>query len=192
MDDLDIEQLRSGWRGERADVELQLSRLRRRRWMPVTVFLAEVGAAAVAACLGAWLIWLGMRTHQASYSTLGAPLFVCGFSLAFVLADARRDSLAWRDQTPSDLLRTGLTRVDASLRVTGIMRWYALGIALLLVGGRIAGFAKGDMPSTGGWLAWAGGLTLCALYWLWLTARSRRTRMHRSVIARLLAEEDRA
>lgn len=192
MDDPDIETLRAGWHDAGGETELRLRAIRRRRWLPVIVTGAEVGAATVTALLGAWLIWHGLRAHIAAYSTLGAPLFACGFSLSIVLADARRASLTWRDETPGDLLRTGLRQVEASLRVIDIMRWYAVGILLFLIATRIVNLVKGEAHGPYTWLATGGGVTICGLYWLWLTGRRRKSRIEQRILARLLAEEQTA
>lgn len=192
MDELDIEALRSGWRGESDEALWHLRTIRRRRLFFLVVVVAEIVTATIAAVLGAWLIWLGMRTHGAAYSSLGAALFACGLSLAIVLADARRGSLAWRDETPSDLLYTGLRQVEASLRVVDIMRWYAAGILLFLVANRAITLVKGEVPSISAWLATSGGVTVCGAYWLWLSTRRRAKLTEQRAIARLLIEEQAA
>ena len=46
---------------------------------------------------------------------------------------ARRQSLAWEDETPESILRIGIRRADATLRAIQIGRWHLALIAGFVV-----------------------------------------------------------
>lgn len=187
MTDNPLGDLRTDWRAQGVEADTVYLRLKRRRWAPQMALAIELAVCIAATLAGAWLMWLGFRTKVAEYSTLGAPLFSCGFSLAIVLFHARQGSFAWRDETPADLLRTGLSRVVTSLEVIRIVRWYMV-VAVLVISIRVVALAVGTQGPASALPYTSASLALCLVWWLWLTNKRRRVREEEHAIRTLLRE----
>jgi hypothetical protein len=107
--------------------------------------------------------------------------------LGVATALARRSSLAWDDETPESILRTGIKRADASIRAIRVGRWHVAVVAgfvvllgalqllklidavefLLLYASVCAGVSVGS--------------------WIWMAWRIKTVRAERDACVRLLA-----
>ena len=125
MTDELIRILQRDWQSQEYDASDVIRRLRRRRWTPHLVFALEVLGCCLALGVGAWFAWVAAHQseHKLLMSLSAAVLLITVPLLGVATALARRPGLAWDDETPESILRIGIQRADASLRVMRVGRW---------------------------------------------------------------------
>ncbi len=190
MTDELIRELRRDWQSQEFDASQVVRRLRRARWAPHLVLVFEILGCCVALGVGIWFAWVAahQEEHKLLFVLSAAVLLITAPVLGVATALARRPGLAWDDETPESILRSGIRRADATLQAMRVGRWH---IAI------IAGFVA---------LLWAlQGLkfiqamefllfysSVCLVVslgsWIWMAWRTRTLHAERDACIRLLAD----
>jgi hypothetical protein len=189
MSDDFIRSLQDDWRAQDHDADRILRDLRRARWLPHVVILAEILLCIFAFGTGLWFAWVALHTeeHQLLFSLSAAVLLLSAPALCVAGVIARRPGLAWEAETPESLLRVGVRRAESSLRAIRIGRWSAaiLGAFLTTLWAlELLGLLRAIeflVPYT----------AICSLVavvsLLWMSWRARRARRERDACLRLLS-----
>jgi hypothetical protein len=190
MTDELIRSLKSDWQSHEYDASHVVRRLRRARWAPHLVLAMEVLGCCIALGVGVWFAWVAANQaeHKLLYTLSAAILLIAAPVIGVASALARRQGLAWDDETPESILRIGIRRADASLRAMRVGRWHIVIIAAFVV-----------LLWTLQALKLLGALQFLIFYTLvcivvslgsliWMTWRTRTLRAEREVCVRLLAE----
>ena len=189
MNDEFIRGLQRDWQSHEPDVGEMLRRLRRTRWLPHVVFGLELLGYALALFVGVWFasVALRMPEHRLLFALSAAILLTTAPALGIASAMARRDSLAWGDETPESILQIGIRRANASLRIVRVGQWHLAVIAMFVALLWILQFA--------GWVDAFRFLVLYSLTclvaslgsWLWMRRQSRKARAEQEACRQLLA-----
>lgn len=196
MTDDFLTDLRADWRAQEtglepaAEFEAIRRRLRRGRWAPHLAMASDVLVAILAFAAGLWFFWMALRTDLPIFAFAAAAELGGTPILILLLVEARRGALVWRDATPSDVLRIGASRSDASLRVFAICRWYIVAIVGFVGLLWVVEFA--GRLHAGDFLIFYTAFCLMAgaTGWRWLAVRTRQVLRQRAACLRLLAELD--
>jgi hypothetical protein len=190
MNDDFLHQARADWRAQDLGAERALQRLRQGRWIPHALLGFDVAACALAAGAGLWFAWIAVTAehHQLLLAISATVLLASAPAVAVAAVAARRGALRWEDKTSEDILRIGVARAEASLKVMRV-GWWQIVTLIAFVAGLWALEATGFLNEFGFLLlytpiciVWA---TLCALWILWRQARLVR---ERAACVHLLAE----
>jgi hypothetical protein len=190
MNDDFLRQARADWRAQDSGAARLLHRLRRGRWTPHALLGLDVAGCVLLAVAGLWFAWIAARAahHQILLAISAAVLLASAPMIAVAGVLARRGALHWEDKTPEDILRIGVARAEASLKVMRV-GWWQIATLIAFVAGLWALEAIGFLNEFGFLvlytpicIVWA---TLCALWFLWRQARLVR---ERAACLRLLAE----
>lgn len=189
MNDDFIRSLQGDWQSREQDAARVLHRLRRTRWLPHVVLVAELAGCALALLVGMWFAWVAMHTeeHRLLFGLSAAVMLTTVPALCVATVMARRHSLAWDAETPESLLRVGIRRADSSLSAIRIGRWHIAIIALFVLTLWLLE-ATGLINAVRFLLFYtAVCLALSVAAWLWMMSREKRLRSERAVLVRLLA-----
>jgi hypothetical protein len=190
MNDDFLRQARADWRAQDSGAARLLHRLRRGRWTPHALLGLDVAGCVLLTVAGLWFAWIAARAahHQILLAISAAVLLASAPMIAVAGVLARRGALHWEDKTPEDILRIGVARAEASLKVMRV-GWWQIATLIAFVAGLWALEAIGFLNEFGFLvlytpicIVWA---TLCALWFLWRQARLVR---ERAACLRLLAE----
>jgi hypothetical protein len=188
MTDEFIRGLQRDWQSREQDVGEMLRRLRRNRWVPHAVLAFELLGYAVALSVGVWFASVAFRTpeHRLLFALSAAILLTTAPALAIASAMARRDSLAWGDETPESILQIGIRRANSTLRIVRVGQWHVAVIAMFVALLWILQFA--------GWIDAVRFLVLYSLIccvvsmgsWVWMRRQARKAREEQEACRRLL------
>jgi hypothetical protein len=188
MNDEFIRGLQRDWQSREQDVGEMLRRLRRNRWVPHVVLVFELLGYAVALSVGVWFASVALRTpeHRLLFALSAAILLTTAPALAIASAMARRDSLAWGDETPESILQIGIRRANSSLRIVRVGQWHMAVIAMFVVLLWILQIA--------GWIDAFRFLVVYSLIccgvsmgsWVWMRRQSRKARAEQEACRGLL------
>lgn len=189
MNDEFIRGLQRDWQSREHDVGERLRRLRRNRWVPHIVLALELLGYAVALSVGVWFAVVALRTpeHRLLFALSAAILLSTAPALAIASAMARRDSLAWGDETSESILEIGIRRANSSLRIVRVGQWHVAVIAMFVALLWILQFA-----------GWVDAFRFLVFYssiclvvsmgsWLWMRRQTRKAHAEQEACRRLLA-----
>jgi hypothetical protein len=189
MNDEFVRGLQRDWQSREQDVGETLRRLRRKRWVPHIVLGLELLGYAMALAVGVWFASVALRTpeHRLLFALSAAILLTTAPALGIASAMARRDSLAWGDETPESILQMGIRRANSSLRMVRVGQWHTAIVAMFVALLWLLQFA--------GWVDAFRFLVLYSLIcfavslgsWLWMSRQSRKARAEQEQCRRLLA-----
>jgi len=188
MNDEFLQDLQSTWQGQEHETAAVLQRLRRRRWTPYIALAGEALGCVVALFFSFWFIRtaVSLPQHRLLFTLSAAVMLVIPVFLAVNVA-LRRSGFAWHDETPQSLLRTGIRRVEASLRALALARWHITVIAVFVMV-LWSCEALGLIHAAGFMLLYTAiCLVTCVACWLWVMRRRVQLREERDGYARLLA-----
>jgi hypothetical protein len=189
MNDDFIRSLRETWQLQDHDAVAVLQRLRRNRWTPHIVLVAEMIGCALALLVGIWFGWLAVHTeHNRLLFALSAGVMLVTVPvLTIASALARRASLAWDDETPQILLRIGIRRTESSLKAIRLGRWHIGIIATFVTILWILEFA--GLVRVQSFLIFYTVIcfSVSMAAWFWIAWRMKRVRDERDAYIRLLA-----
>lgn len=189
MTDELIRSLQRDWQSQEYDASDVIRRLRRRRWTPHLVFALEVLGCCLALGVGAWFAWVAAHQseHKLLMSLSAAVLLITVPLLGVATALARRPSLAWDDETPESILRIGIQRADASLRVMRVGRWNIAVVAGFVV--LLGALQLLKLIDALEFLVFYSSVCLVVSLgsWIWMAWRIRVVRAERDACIRLLA-----
>jgi hypothetical protein len=189
MNDEFIRGLQRDWQAREQDVGEMLRHLRRNRWMPHVVFGLELLGYAVALCVGVWFAVVAIRTpeHRLLFALSAAILLTTVPALGIASAIARRDGLAWGDETPESILEIGIRRANSSLRIVRVGQWHMAVIAIFVA-----------LLWVLQWAGWVDAFRFLVFYsstcfavsigsWVWMRRQARKARAEQEACRRLLA-----
>ena len=189
MTDELIRSLQRDWQSQEYDASDVIRRLRRRRWTPHLVFALEVLGCCLALGVGAWFAWVAAHQseHKLLMSLSAAVLLITVPLLGVATALARRPGLAWDDETPESILRIGIQRADASLRVMRVGRWNIAIVAGFVV--LLGALQLLKLIDALEFLVFYSSVCLVVSLgsWIWMAWRIRVVRAERDACIRLLA-----
>jgi hypothetical protein len=189
MTDELIRSLQRDWQSQEYDASDVIRRLRRRRWTPHLVFALEALGCCLALGVGAWFAWVAAHQseHKLLMSLSAAVLLITVPLLGVATALARRPSLAWDDETPESILRIGIQRADASLRVMRVGRWNIAVVAGFVV--LLGALQLLKLIDALEFLVFYSSVCLVVSLgsWIWMAWRIRVVRAERDACIRLLA-----
>ena len=189
MTDELIRSLQRDWQSQEYDASDVIRRLRRRRWTPHLVFALEVLGCCLALGVGAWFAWVAAHQseHKLLMSLSAAVLLITVPLLGVATALARRPSLAWDHETPESILRIGIQRADASLRVMRVGRWNIAVVAGFVV--LLGALQLLKLIDALEFLVFYSSVCLVVSLgsWIWMAWRIRVVRAERDACIRLLA-----
>lgn len=188
MTDELVRELQRDWQSLDCDADEIVRRLRRNRWMPHLVLALEILGCVLALCVGLWFAWVAVNNseHRLLFTLSAGILLIAVPVLGVATAMARRASLAWDAETPESILRIGVRRAEASLRVMRVGRWHIAIIAsfvAVLWMLQLMGFIDA-------WAFLVFYTAVCAIVslvsWFWMARRIRAVSAERDACARLL------
>jgi hypothetical protein len=189
MTDEMLRRMQQDWQSQEYDAGAVVQRLRRQRWTPHWVLALELLGCACALGTGVWFAWTAAQGHEHRllFAVSALILVISAPVLGIASVLARRQSLAWEDETPESILRIGIRRAEATLRAIAIGRWH-----LAVIGGFVVVLW---ILQALGFIAAAGFLVfytlVCAVvslaWWLWMRSRTRTANAEREACLRLLS-----
>jgi hypothetical protein len=190
MADEFMDKLRTEWRDQDTGALGSRPRLPRGRFTPHLSFAFEVAICSATFVIGLLFVRRALDTGTPIYAYAAAALIATSCALVAALFDARRSSFAWRDETPAQLVRTGVERAEATLRAIRVGRWHVLAIAAFVV--LLWGLELTGRLGAGRFLILYSLLcvALTAAAWVWLGRGERTARRRVAAYRELLAEYD--
>lgn len=188
MTDEMLRRMQQDWQSQEYDAGAVVQRLRHHRWTPHWILALELLGCGCALATGIWFAWMAVQgqEHRLLFALSALILVISAPVLGVASVLARRQSLAWEDETPESILRIGIRRADATLRAIRIGRWH---LAL------IAGFVVVLwILQALGFIAAVEFLVFYTLvcgvvslgWWLWMRGRTRSATAEREACNRLL------
>lgn len=188
MTDEMLRRMQQDWQSQEYDAGAVVQRLRRHRWMPHWILALELLGCAFALGTGVWFAWMAVQgqEHRLLLALSSLILVISAPVLGVASVLARRQSLAWEDETPESILRIGIRRADATLRAIQIGRWHLAVIAgfvmVLWILQALGFIAAVDFLVF--YTLVCGAVSLG--WWLWMRGRTRSAIAERDECSRLL------
>jgi len=188
MTDDFIDALKGDWTAQLTGIEAVRLRMRRSRWLPLVLIVAEALWALIAVVVGLWFAAIAVQRHDLLFGLSAATLALTTPPTAVALLRARWRTLDWADESAEGTLRYALTRAEATRRALEIGRWSCwilLVFVVVLWGCALAGLITHGYP-----------LALLSVIWLaasagslaWISWRGRRNTRERAQCEQLLAQ----
>ncbi len=190
MTDELIRSLQRDWQSQHYDASHVVRRLKRARWAPHLVLALEILGCCIALGVGVWFAWVAANQaeHKLLYTLSAAILLISAPVIGVATALARRQGLAWDDETPESILRIGIRRADAALQAMRVGRWHIAIIAafvgllwilrLLMLIDALEFLVFYSLVC----------LVVSLASWIWMTWRTRALRAEREACVTLLAD----
>lgn len=180
------------WRSIGGDHARLHQHLKRTRHWPRLLRLADITGALALFGVGCWFAWEAVAGQSVFFALSALVLLAVPPALLPAALRARKDSLAWEDETPEDVLRMALARTDAALRMAVLGQWKMIVIQVFLAVLWIAETA--GLMTAGNFLNLYTliSLVVLAAYAPWLEWRRTALSRERDACLKMIAEFDAA
>lgn len=167
-------------------------RLRRTRHLPRLLRLADIGGTILLFAVGCWFVWQAIVGESLFFALSALVLLAVPPALLPAALRARKESLAWEDATPEDVLRMSLARTNAALRMAVLAQWKLITIQVFLAVLWVA--QTGGLMDAGEFLNLYTliSLVVLAAYAPWLEWRRTTLSRERDACLKMIADFDTA